>query len=112
MNEEDKQFAIQGVALAKRTNLSPWWSLLKRLSEAALMIAYDNGMINRYNPEKEFLDETQKFLTEAYTSPQLVEVETYLAAKSDEDFYDMICGGANQDWPDLVDAVLQSIFEH
>lgn len=78
--------------------------------KAALLIGYDNGMINRAESEATFLANCEAALQE---QPEAVlqECETYLAALTDQQLDDLCCGEGEQSCPDAVDEVLNTIAE-
>lgn len=84
------------------------------LIDAALLIAYDNGMINRYKTEKVFLRETMSVLNGNYSAENLSEVSAELALLTPEQLDDVCTGEAPETdnrVSDLTHMVLNSIFE-
>ena len=86
----------------------------KILIEAALLIAYDNGMINRCEPEADFIATTISVLGN-YSADELALVANELSALKEVGLLDDVCCG-EEPFPDnrtteLTKRVLNAIFE-
>lgn len=86
--------------------------MLEGIKKAVLELAYDNGMINREEPEERFLRYVEEKLNKI--NPDLQKVwSTFLLEMSEQDFLDFVCG----DWdpekysPEGLDRFLNDVFE-
>lgn len=70
------------------------------LKRAALEIAYDNGMINRSEPETDFLAKAAKPIEELAII-NLIKLEVWLAELTDEQM-STLCAGEETDMKELV----------
>ena len=83
---------------------------------AALAIGYDNGMINRANPQDCYLVSVADELVINFTPDELAKAEAVVAGFSDEELDRVCCGEQGVDWPasiqvgDNTDNVLNAIF--
>jgi hypothetical protein len=60
--------------------------------KAALLIAYDNGIVNREHPEDEFMATTMKVCDLVKYKPNLDAYNTFLYSLSEEELTDVCCG--------------------
>lgn len=81
------------------------------LFEAARIIAYDNGMINRTTTEDEILIEMMNRAAERNELYKMVLAERYLARLSSEDLQELCIGEASESTPEYVDKILNDLFE-
>jgi len=84
----------------------------QHIIEAAKLIAYDNGAINRLHTEESVVKHMLDSL-DVYTSEELRDVENFLAHLSKEDLEEL-CTGEYGAVPatKLVEAVLEKMFDN
>lgn len=94
------------------------------IRKAALEVAYDNGMINRFCPEDAWLRSLDNVL-EAFTLTRepgaLQACDEWLESLGDDELNEFCCGGADEPeqqrliasspWGAVADALLNDIFE-
>lgn len=83
--------------------------------KAALIIFYDNGMINREEPEAEVVASLEKDLDISYINVQLQQMEVELSYFSSQEL-DALCTGSEEEqerltFSDDLDTLLNFIFE-
>ena len=78
-----------------------FWVSYPTLRKAALIIAYDNGIINRQEPEAEFLENAMGALcADGVPTSEIAELEAFLATLTEEEL-STVCVG----FDDEVDAI-------
>lgn len=90
--------------------MSAFWTSAPALKRAALHIAYDNGLVDRYHSEEAFLAKTEWVLLQ-YTVPQIMAAERDLAAMTDEQLEHYCVGGDDGTRTGPTDDMLNLIFE-
>lgn len=82
-----------GQASPSSTPLDIWWGQYPSIRVAALLIAYDNGMVNRGETEKDFLERAHGALTaDGVVTMDLVYLEMFLKGLSEADIMLLCCG--------------------
>lgn len=82
-----------------------------KLLEAAKLIGYDNGCINRQEPEEKWVAECEARLSTYCTLMQLNETELWLAGLTAAQMEDVCCGEQHTNIPAYADYVLDCLFE-
>lgn len=84
----------------------------QKLIEAAKLIAYDNGAINRLSTEAEVVTKMIAVAKAVHNEGELEAAENFLAHLSDEDFAELCTGEAGAiNCTPLVDEVLETLFD-
>jgi len=79
------------------------WTKFPNIRKAALEIAYDNGMINRFEPEEKFLDACLSVLgADGVYETDLERFEAFLGELTTKEMNDLCCGEF-QDMAVIVD---------
>lgn len=82
---------------------------------AAVEIAYDNGMVNRLQPEQECILNMVMDAMTKYTPEDFIVAEKFLTSLSEEQMYEICTGGWSQsDDPNFnpfIDEFLNTLFE-
>lgn len=85
-------------------------SILHNLGRAAVLIAYDNGMINRHTFQDVVINEMLHSASK--TGENLYAVDSFLGELSDEELETLCCGEQGVvSCPENVDIVLNAMFE-
>lgn len=70
-----------------------FWAAVPNVRAAALLIAYDNGMINREESEQDFLEKAKEALcADGVPMMDVIELEVFLSALTEADL-DTLCTG-------------------
>jgi len=73
------------------------WTKFPTIKKAALAIAYDNGMINRFEPEEKYLDACLSVIgAEGVYEEDIIALEEFLSGLSETDFNN-VCYGDSVD---------------
>jgi len=76
------------------------WTSFPTIKKAALAIAYDNGMINRLEPEEKYLDACLSVLgADGVYETDIIALEEFLSGLSETDFNN-VCYGDSVDVED------------
>ncbi len=79
------------------------------IKKAVVMILYDNGMVNRVEPEEESLATWDKSIEGRFTQDQLEACEAELAALTAEELEDVCCGEQYKTPSETLDSLLNSV---
>lgn len=82
-----------------------------KLLEAAKLIGYDNGCINRKQPEARWIEACESRLSTYCTPMQLNETEIWLTSLTPAQMEDVCCGEQYTNIPAYADYVLNCLFE-
>lgn len=83
------------------------------LIEAAKLMAYDNGVINRLETEEDVVGHMIDNVKLVYNEGELEAAENFLAHLSKEDLITLCTGEAGEiSCPPLVEVVLETMFKH
>ena len=73
------------------------------IKAAALAIAYDNGMINRFQTETEFLEDVDEVIgADGVDLADLIKIDAYLLSLSEKQMDDLCCGGEGEEPQEAV----------
>lgn len=80
------------------------------IRKAVMLIALDNGCINRSSDEDRVLTKVGAVLAVKFKPEQLLEVEGYLSTLEKEDIYELCCG-EETDPQNPLEALVASVLE-
>ena len=94
----------------------------RSLRRAALRVAYDNGMINRYQTEEQFLDGAEEAVgADGVYNADLAAIDAALASLTSQELDDLCSGGEEEkyavlakfdrDLGEKIDGILDDIFD-
>lgn len=78
--------------------------------KAAIIIAYDNGMVNRHTLEEEQVETMVMRAMGKFSPTEFKEVEDFLKTFDEAALYDL-CTDGQDDTPEFIDRFLNTLFE-